>query len=643
MIARVRGSGPARLDEIRGKAPWIGPSDPASSPVAFCIALAIVAVAAWTPVYFDPAAGLDPSWHGGLYMAAERGLDHGTEIVFTYGPLGFLAIGGAEVWSGGLAVLAMLFQGSLFVLLCAVLLYAMQRAFGLPLAALLTFAALVIVTGPETVLVISVALAMVALSPQAPRRSETALIVIGATLAALECLMKLSLGPVILVTTVIALVGIGASPRKFGAFFGLFAVEFAVLWLISGQSITAFDDYVINGREIIGGYSDGFGTVFYDGRYVEPAAALVVALAAAAAFTAGPERRKRICAALCVLLVAFATFKESVVRLDPGHVPILLSTALLIWLTLRWRGWSLVAMGAGAVVLTAWVLSVSTLAADADRNPIENAKRFVSTAKTTLSASRRDEIADITRQRMRDYYALPESIQRDMEGHTVAIVPFEISVAWAYDLDWDPLPVMQNYAAYTSRLDHLNAGAVADPGGPELILRHNLSEVAGRPYATDGRLETWETPAQTVAEVCNFKPLRTLPRWQLLERIPDRCGEPVEAGSVEVRDGGLVEVPASEGDLIIAEVHGMEPTFNQRIEALALRGDGRYMQINGGSVYRITPATATDGFLLAGPADVVGDGALSFAPDATSLSPFGVSGTARFDFFRIPVESDDAR
>jgi hypothetical protein len=44
-----------------------------------------------------PSAGIDPSWVEGLYMAAERGLDFGTQIVFSFGPLGFLDFPGAYV------------------------------------------------------------------------------------------------------------------------------------------------------------------------------------------------------------------------------------------------------------------------------------------------------------------------------------------------------------------------------------------------------------------------------------------------------------------------------------------------------------------------------------------------------------------
>jgi hypothetical protein len=50
----------------------------------------LAALAGWQVALMHPFVGLDASWQAALYMAAERGLGFGTQIVFTYGPLGFL-------------------------------------------------------------------------------------------------------------------------------------------------------------------------------------------------------------------------------------------------------------------------------------------------------------------------------------------------------------------------------------------------------------------------------------------------------------------------------------------------------------------------------------------------------------------------
>jgi len=47
---------------------------------------------------------------GGLYLTAERGMHFGAQIMFTYGPLGFLGL--PWMWYGGLSVMAFLYQAA---------------------------------------------------------------------------------------------------------------------------------------------------------------------------------------------------------------------------------------------------------------------------------------------------------------------------------------------------------------------------------------------------------------------------------------------------------------------------------------------------------------------------------------------------
>ena len=51
----------------------------------------LVAAATWNVGFGTPVAGLDTSWVAGLYMATHAGLHFGSDVIWTYGPLGFLA------------------------------------------------------------------------------------------------------------------------------------------------------------------------------------------------------------------------------------------------------------------------------------------------------------------------------------------------------------------------------------------------------------------------------------------------------------------------------------------------------------------------------------------------------------------------
>ena len=77
------------------------PAPPASAPrlpaleavplwARMVVLTGILTILAWPIANLPATATLDGSWQIALHLAAGSGLRHGVEIVFTYGPLGFL-------------------------------------------------------------------------------------------------------------------------------------------------------------------------------------------------------------------------------------------------------------------------------------------------------------------------------------------------------------------------------------------------------------------------------------------------------------------------------------------------------------------------------------------------------------------------
>ena len=57
------------------------------------VALLIYAIMlTFPPLIIGTRSDVDYSWYVGLHKAAEQGLIHGRDILFTYGPLGFLTV-----------------------------------------------------------------------------------------------------------------------------------------------------------------------------------------------------------------------------------------------------------------------------------------------------------------------------------------------------------------------------------------------------------------------------------------------------------------------------------------------------------------------------------------------------------------------
>ena len=294
----------------------------------------------------------------------------------------------------------------------------------------------------------------------------------------------------------------------------------------------------------------------------------------------------------------------------------------------------------GVVAIVAMGLPVRPPGSPSNLDPIANVRFAADQARTLFSPSRRAELSGLGRESMKGVYAVDPSMLAELRGHTVAVEPWEVGAAWAYRLDWDPLPVFQNYSAYTSGLDRLNADAAADPAGPERILRENPLLVLPE-FPTpgiDSRYPGWDPPAQLRAVLCHFVPLQSSDRWQVLGRTANRCGPPRLVRSIDASPGTAVRVPPpSREEVVFARVGGVELDATERAAAFLLRAPLRHATLDGASTYRLVPGTAGDGLLLRAGDPIAASDPFSQIPQARTIAVTGASGSLRFDFFRMRV------
>jgi hypothetical protein len=604
-----------------------------------------IALLTWWWQFVPPAPGVDHSWQLGLLMASERGLDFGTEVIFTFGPLGFLHV--PLVGYADLAVLTFLYQAALYVALATALVWALRASLPMLAAAVVAYLAIAVLPAIEIAIAVP---AIVCLGLLGRDRSDLAIVVLaaaGAVYAALEQLGKISHGPVIFAICLLALIGMRARWWQLAAYVAAFAGAVLLLWVATGQSLSDLPDFVRNGREIVSGYSEAMAVSTAPG-WQAPVAALALAatVAAAAAFGRFPDGRARWCAAALVGIAAFLMFKEGVVRYTPGRLTAFFATACVLWLAIPWSPARRGALAAGALALAALTMYLSPTRASPGLNAIANLRLVQEQARTLVSPRRRGEVEEEGRDAMRATYRLGPRILAGLRGHTVSIDPWEIGVAWAYDLNWSPLPIFQNYSAYTTRLDELNAAALASREGPERVLRENPREVYPE-FATlnaDGRFFGWDPPAQARALLCNFVPLVTTKRWQLLARVGDRCGAARPIGGADAAFGESVAVPAAgPGEVVFARIDGADVEGLERLRAVLLRAKLRHAVVNESKAWRIVPGTASDGLLLRGDPRLAVGGVFSLIPQARTIELTGAGGDLRFEFFRMEVAGGRAQ
>lgn len=615
-----------------------------------------VALLGWNVGVGPPGFGLDSSWNAGLAMAIEDGLAFGTEVVFAYGPLGFLR--GQGVWFTDLAAIALLYSAALYACFCVALVWALRRTLpplGAALVALLVVGALPLLELP---LLLAALVCLGALARQPSQRTVWLLVAGGASFAAVEALIKLSTGPQIVLLFPLALVGLRARWWQLLAYFGLLAAELLGLWLLSGQSLAAIPDFLANTWQVVSGYSAAMlrevDVAAWKVTGATLGAALVsIALVGAAArgslFAHRPHEEPRAvdaraswAAIALVALCAFAIFKQGVVRTDAAHLSLFFSAACVLWLALPWAkaNWRWMLAGAGAIALLGIPVRPPGLPTNLDL--AANLRDAGQAARALASGSRRGQLMEDGRASMKGVYRLDRPTLAALRGHTVTIEPWEIGVAWAYRLDWRPLPVLQNYLAYTAALDDINAAAVADRDGPERILREDPALVFPEfpTRGIDGRYPGWDPPAQARQTICHFAPLRTTARWQVLGRAADRCGPERPAGAVEADSGEAVAVPAAgRGEVVFARVEGVEVSGLERLAALLVRARLRTAIVNGERRYRLVPETAADGLLLRGDGRIGGRGAFAQVPGARTIAIDGAGDDLRYEFFRMRVRS----
>ena len=165
-------------------------------------------------------------------------------------------------------------------------------------------------------------------------------------------------------------------------------------------------------------------------------------------------------------------------------------------------------------------------------------------------------------------------------------------MAWAYDLDWSPVPVFQSYSAYTPALDEMNAKALADAPADQIVIRE-------RNVANDNRNPQWDTPRYLLALACDYQVVAGDDHWTALRHTSDRCGPARRLSTRAVTLGQSVDVPTVGSDQVLLVRFAVRPSSLPVRAAQALYKDWTPVYITAdGAVYRVPQALA-DGPLLA--------------------------------------------
>lgn len=565
------------------------------------------------PLYLHhPIRPLEISFPATLHQTVAEGIDFGSEVMYTFGPFGYLAF--PQLYFPTTSLLAMIAGIGVGLAATFVTLWSLSRVVPIVVASVATYLMLVIGWNrllevewmPEVAgaVVAVVCLAMItrSIDEQSPYVALLPTAMVFGVISAFFGLVKVSTGiqiGAVTVTTLWVVASDGVRPswgqaRLIGAWLGSLLVSGLVLWVAAGQAVGDLTSFVRYSLEIVSGYAGAMGIEAPRRGWERPMALLLVVVLGwviVERWGLGTIRRNPLLV-LPVCAYLFTAFKHGFVRHDQ-HALVFFVTVSFLALGVMSRdnaGPSLSVVGFG--LLAAWLSA--GLAVPVAVGPRAHVEQSFDVARLVLDRSERiDEIVE-AREGVRERHPLsPETLQL-LAGRRVHADPLEIGMLWAYlEFDWGAPPVFEPHVAYTVELDDLNAEFLASENAPEYILRRGI--------AIDGRHPAFESPAYMVEMACRYRSIARDGPWEVLERAESGCGDIEPLSGTAVALGEWVSVPEAEecDGSIVFSIEGLD-TFGQKLRSLLYKDAQYSLRTDAEVAYRLVPATAGQPHLMPG-------------------------------------------
>ena len=625
------------------------------------VAAALAAVIFWPQASADAVVGLDPSWQAGLALAPINHLAWGREVLFTYGPLGFLQT--TAYYAFGQSILATMYQlitvGALFLGIATALRQRHAPMTSLIGAFAITGIVSILHTGhgwapgmeyPEVAVLAAFAWAAVPVLQRDPRRSTilTACIALGAV-AGLQLLVKFNIGVTIMVIGLVVSVLLDwRAVWRHCATVMAFAASTSILWVFAGQRLGDLPTWLRCNAAIISGYTEAMAEPLNMFTLITAVLSLAWLAALCVMFVRGGREVPRRFVVLVALLTVICA-RVALGRSDVGHCYVLLgfivAAAAITPVSRNWRR-AFAVMLAAVVVVSLSAEGVVLLACgDHVHDPVLAAMGAPGQAVDRLvtlpvrgHVERRIEQA---KARQRALYAIPDQYIKTIGTGTVHIDPDQASAAWAYDLAWRPAAVFQTYQANNPTLDGLTSESLATATQFVLSRLSATSPAVGM----DGRLGVQESPRYSRALLCDYTVGGVENRWALFTRSAPHCGAPTALSQVSVRGNDVITVPAPSGpDKAVLVGIDLQPTVVDRLIQGTVLPLAIPTVVLDGVSYRLIAANAAEPFLVNSPASVDGTDLQIHAHTigvghAPSLGQGDV--TARLRFYEMPITQTD--
>jgi hypothetical protein len=591
-------------------------------------AWAVAACFTWLSIIYLPhdvlSPTLDPSYQGALSYFAEKQMQFGQEVMFTYGPLGYLA---PEIYDGTFfdrklicELLSKLVIAAVIILLARHLAYLNRVLF----LFLVWISPCLGTSYPEVLLYFCIAGAGLILSSDHRRHCFVAPLLV---FLAFVSLIKFTL--LLYSALVIVSLSVHWAFRKNWRTCILIPSGYAALlllaWSMAGQKWVNFPAWILTSVEVASGYQQCMGVDSAPG--ILPLAIAVASIAICLIGVSVYNHRRTLlsCFPLLGLTAGYwISWKHGLIRAD-DHVNIFFGYSLLSFVcfpAFAHRTPSGVRLrkflsAAGGVLCLAGIYVENSVFLK--EGPAYSISHVVTTTRSLmfLTSYRTEMNASISLQKQRFECS---RIKAEVGKSTVDVFGNCQGIALLNDLNYHPRPVFQSYSAYTPFLIRTNADFYRSDAAPSFVIS-TLDTI-------DDRLPTLDDSEALRVLLLDYELVLQENGCLLWRRLALRKAATEEVTDLETKEIDLGQtVPLAEGNVWC--VMDIKESTLGKLRSFLYKPPTLFISVTDkegrGTTYRILPSIARCGFILdpylQSHADIIGL-KTRFAPKPEHVSSF---------------------
>jgi hypothetical protein len=208
--------------------------------------------------------------------------------------------------------------------------------------------------------------------------------------------------------------------------------------------------------------------------------------------------------------------------------------------------------------------------------------------------SYRTRAGELSKRAMRENIPLQQQTMDRLGEGTVDVFPWDISVAYAYGLNWSPRAIFQSYQANTSALDRINASHFQAADSPDRIMYAFKS--------IDYRYPVFDEPSTFQELLCGYRASGRDGPFVILERQEESsCRAKTAVISLNAGFGEKLKVPVYKDGHVLASIN-LQYSLKGKIMGCLYKPAPVYVTLlmadGTSSTHRFIPDAARNGIFL---------------------------------------------